>query len=279
VTPSLRRVWENGVACTPRVVVLGVLLAAATAIPATADAQGRPSSLTAVVTDTTGAPLPGAAVWVGMRISALTDEAGRVTIRQIPPGEYLVRVRHDTHLTESVLLGIEPGASVEIEVELEPAHAIQLPGISVAVERRAPHLVRHGFYERKAQGLGSFVERDRIEQLGAAGDLCRVFDELRGFTAWSPDGRCVVQSRRGVSLPPMGLRAGRGALADGGSSSRLCTPTFYVDGSIWDASMVATLSPVHVEAVEGYAGPASTPIQFSRAMANSCGSIVIWMRW
>jgi hypothetical protein len=253
------------------------------AMPAAANAQGRPASLTAVVTDTTGAPLPGAAVWVGMRISALTDEAGRVTIRPIPPGEYLVRFRHDTHLTESVLLEIEPGASVAIEVELVRADPIHLPGISVAVERRAPHLVRHGFYERKAQGLGSFVERDRIAQLGAAGDLCRVFDELRGFTAWSPDGRCVVRSTRGVSVPPTGLRAGRGALAyersTSGLNSRLCTPTFYVDGSIWDASMVATLSPLHVEAVEGYAGPVSTPMQFSRAMSNFCGSIVIWMRW
>jgi hypothetical protein len=62
------------------------------------------------------------------------------------------------------------------------------------------------------------------------------------------------------------------------SSSRPCTPTFYVDGSIWDASMVATLSPVHVEAVEGYSGPASTPLRFARAMSNFCGSIVIWMR-
>jgi hypothetical protein len=236
---------------------------------APAHAQAGSATLVAVVTDTAGRPLADAAVWVGLRMSELTDERGRVTIHRIPAGEHLLRVRHDTHRTASVVLAIEEGATVEVEVELEPAmSAIELPGITVRAERRAPHLVRQGFYDRQAQGLGSFADRDRIERLGAAGDLCRVFDELRGFMASSPAGRCVVLSRRGVSLP-----------AGGSGGSRLCSPTFMVDGAIWDRDMVASLSPVHVEAVEGYAGPGTTPGRFTRGMANFCGTIVIWLRW
>jgi hypothetical protein len=234
-------------------------------VPGPVPAQAGSASLVARVTDTAGQPLADAAVWVGMRISALTDEAGQVTIRDIPPGEHLVRFRHDAHVTESVMIAFERGARVEIEAELEPAiAAIPLPGITVHAERRPRHLVQEGFYSRREQGLGSFLEREEIARLGAAGDLCRAFDQLRGFTAWSPYGQCVVTSRRGVSL---------------GTGSRACTPNFLVDGAPWSPTMVATLSPVHVEAIEGYAGPGTTPGRFVRGMANLCGTIVIWTRF
>jgi hypothetical protein len=116
------------------------------------------------------------------------------------------------------------------------------------------------------------VERDDVTRLGAAGDLCRVFDQLRGFTAFSAYGRCVVTSRRGVglSLSPDGRSA---------QAPRACTPTFLVDGAQWDSDMVAGLSPIHVEAVEGYAGPGTTPGRFVRGMGHFCGTILIWLRW
>lgn len=174
--------------------------------------------------------------------------------------------------TESVILAFEAGAHVEVEVDLEPAiTAIQLPGITVQAERRPLHLVREGFYDRRQRGLGSFLERDVIRRLGAAGDLCRVFDELRGFNAWSPYGRCVVSSGGSV-----GLRLTDGAGAAGMSAG--CPPTFLVDGASWDGEMVASLSPIHVEAVEGYRGVATTPGRFIRGMGNPCGTILIWLR-
>jgi hypothetical protein len=290
MTNPLRRFRDRWIGVSTQVSVqvsvAGAMVLAAVAIPTTADAQFRRATLAALVTDTAGTPLPGAAVWVGQRISALTDENGRVTIRQIPAGDYLVRARHDTHLAESVMLRIERSANVEVDFELEPAHVIRLPGISVAVERRPRYLVQSGFYERKVRGIGSYVERDRIQQLGAAGDLCMVFNELRGFSAWSPDGRCRVRSNRGMSMPRTGLRpqsAGPGASAFNPSwqsvTSRGCTPMFYVDGVPWDAGSVSSLPPIHVEAVEGYAGPATTPPQFTRGLDNYCGTIVIWLRW
>jgi hypothetical protein len=88
-----------------------------------------------------------------------------------------------------------------------------------------------------------------------------------------------------MSLPNPKLRSGPGALSTSprshfGSVSALsgCTPTFVVDGGLWAPDMVAMLAPIHVEAVEGYAGPATTPPRFTRGMANSCGTIVIWLR-
>jgi hypothetical protein len=283
MTNSSRGLW---IRLSTKIAVAGSVALAAAFVPTSADAQFRRATLAALVTDTTGTPLPGAAVWVGQRINALTDEDGRVTIRQIPPGEYLVRARHDTHLAESVMLMIERNANVEVEFELEPADVIRLPGISVAVERRPRYLVQMGFYERKVRGIGSYVERERIQQLGAAGDLCMVFSELRGFSAWSPTGQCEVRTHRGMSVPRIGLRplsAGPGVSAFNQTwqsvTSRGCTPAFYVDGVPWDPGMVSSLAPIHVEAVEGYAGPATTPPQFTRGLANYCGTIVIWLRW
>lgn len=274
---ALRGGLRNWVTNSRGVTAYGVLLVTAIAVPDTTHAQGRTASLVAVVSDTLGTPLPGAVIWVGMRINAVADDAGRATIRHIPPGEYLVRARHDAHFTASIMLDIGPGATVEVEFDLEPADVIQLPGISVAAERRAPHLVREGYFRRKNQRLGSFVDRDRIEQLGVAGDLCRVFNELRGFTTSSAFGNCAVRSTRGVSSL-RNVAAPRGSSSWYSTTSRSCTPAFYVNGSPWDADMVATLAPNHVEAVEGYAGPATTPPRFVGAMTNFCGTIVIWLR-
>jgi hypothetical protein len=59
------------------------------------------------------------------------------------------------------MIAFERGARVEIEAELEPAiAAIPLPGITVHAERRPRHLVQEGFYSRREQGLGSFLERE-----------------------------------------------------------------------------------------------------------------------
>src|SRR3989441_10381519 len=99
---------------TPRLFLsMGLLLALGLIAPATALAQTGAGSLTGIVTDQTGATVPGATVTAtnqatNVIYTAVSNEAGNYTVTSLPIGTYVVKVE---------LSGFKTAATKPIELE------------------------------------------------------------------------------------------------------------------------------------------------------------------
>ncbi|HUU13558.1 MAG TPA: carboxypeptidase-like regulatory domain-containing protein, partial [Terriglobia bacterium] len=89
-------------------------------------AQGFVGSVTGVVTDPTGAVVPGANVTLtdttkGYTHRATTDGVGRYVIRQLPPSTYQLKVEAQgfkTSIQEGIVLAVAQASSVDVALEL-----------------------------------------------------------------------------------------------------------------------------------------------------------------
>jgi hypothetical protein len=228
-----------------------------------AHAQVRPARLDVAVADSLDRPVPGARIVVsGSPGPGIADSTGNATVQPIAPGSRLVSIRHPGFREERALLDFAPGATIAIRVVLTP-EPLALDTVVATAERFVLRLHHNGFYKRRQQGLGKFLDRQdvaRAERMG--GSLCPLFYRIPGFSvAPSSVGvRCVVQSRRG----PDSLGSGA------------CQPAVYIDGMPADMDQLAMLPPEHVEAIEAYAGAAEAPAEYGGS--SGCGVIVIWLR-
>jgi hypothetical protein len=127
-----RRVISRGMR-----IILGVLLAAAAAAPATSQqtgpAQARPEGPAAVVqtstvwgqvrSDRTGAPLVNALVEVVTRapgpITAVSDTNGFYVLRGVPAGRRVLRVTHFDHAPHEVEILVTAGRQETVDFDLE----------------------------------------------------------------------------------------------------------------------------------------------------------------
>jgi len=111
-------------------ILLAALIAACLAaftLPAVA--QVYSGSLTGVVTDPTGAVVPGAKVTLietdkGYEHNTTTDATGRYVIRQLPPSTYRLKVESQgfkTSVREGITLNVMQQASADVALELGPA--------------------------------------------------------------------------------------------------------------------------------------------------------------
>jgi hypothetical protein len=228
-----------------------------------AQAQGRPARLDVAVADSLARPISGTRIVVsGSPAPGITDSTGNATVQGIAPGSRLVSIRHPGFREERALLDFSAGATIAIRVVLTP-EPLALDTVVATGERFVLRLHQNGFYKRRQQGLGKFLDRQDVagaERTG--GSLCPLFYRLPGFSVapGSVGTRCVVQSRRG----PDSLGSG------------LCEPAVYIDGMPADMDQFAMLPPEHVEAIEAYAGAAEAPAEYGGS--SGCGVIVIWLR-
>jgi hypothetical protein len=58
---------------------------------------------------------------------------------------------------------------------------------------------------------------------------------------------------------------------------RDCPPQYWLDGIPLMNGSADEFSPDNVEAIELYAGPATTPPQFN-TRGQTCGTVVVWSR-
>jgi hypothetical protein len=109
------------------VVLLLLGLASATASPAWA--QVTAGSLSGVVTDPTGAVVPGARITVtdvtrGLDFTATTDGVGRYLVRPLPPSSYRLTVAADgftTYVQDGITISVNQAATVDVRLALGPA--------------------------------------------------------------------------------------------------------------------------------------------------------------
>jgi hypothetical protein len=210
---------------------------------------------------TTGAPVDGATIAllrddraVG---SVVTDGDGAFTLRL--PGEGVFRLRADrigygAALTPAMQLDADD--DVALEFRLLP-RAVELNPITVISFSDRPPGPDAGFAERARRSLGGhFITREEIEQRHPI----RIAD--------------LLATVPGVHLVPDPRGFGERVLLRGD-----CVPTVFLDGVpilMADMTIDDLVSPMDVEAIEVYRGPAEMPAEF--AGRGDCGAIAVWTR-
>lgn len=249
---------------------LALALAAGAALPAAAQGRinlrGRPpgSVLLVRVLDEKGVPMQGAYVTVaGVAHGESTDGQGEVRIGWVPQGNRLIEVRRQGYGYRRVAADFLGGDTVRKEVAMAPA-PIELDGIVVTSWGRSMRLMRSGFYDRQRRGWGSYLTRQRLDELRPY-HTTDAFRYVRGFTVLPRGSKDIVVSSRGGGLHG-------------------CIPAVYIDGMQMFVRTAADQSdalnmvpPDDIEAIEAYQGPASIPAEYN-PMGNACGVLLVWTR-
>jgi hypothetical protein len=106
-------------------------------LPLSSRAQLYSGSVTGVVTDPSGATVPGAKVTLvdqnkGYPFPATTDSAGRYLIRSVPPGSYKIRVEAKGFQTEEQM-----GVTMDVSQNISIDFALKVGGASQTIEVNA----------------------------------------------------------------------------------------------------------------------------------------------
>lgn len=243
-----------------------------------------------VVSDSTHEPLVGAEVAVAdLGKSVVTDAHGAFTLGGIPAGEHQIVVRRIGYGAADTKLAFDGHTTVERRVLLGRAVTLE----TVTISEKATERAMASFEENRRLGLGHFVTRADLEKYSGM-KLASVLQQIpqldmrhgREEQAW-------VSSRhvRPPACPPSSAQCYRNngfyvpdppEVAEGMPVA--CYALVYINDVLMNGATeptepfdISEIAPDQVEGVEFYAGPAQTPLKYSR-MGSNCGVLVIWRR-
>lgn len=247
---------------------------------------GELGSLTGKVIDAeTREPLEGVTVsMVDSRGQAISDQGGEFSFAAVSPDTIRLRANRigyeDAH--GSVVVGSSQAVTIQISMATQ---AITLDPIVVMATRREISYALPGMEElekRMDLGAGEFILQKQIE----ARNPVSVTQLLRGTQVIvMNDGKAIYMSRT-LCAPVVyidDVRVTHGSGASGLKAYGESNPNPLVeDGALEDegtfaAEAVNFVHPMHIQAIEIYAGPASTPGQYLDSRSR-CGVILIWTR-
>lgn len=232
----------------------------AVTIGAARPAVAQRMTLTGVVRDSAGAPIPEADVSIpAAHLLTRTNNAGLFSLARVSTGPTELSVRRLGYVPQSLQLEVRATSSDTVMVTMV-AQALELPGVAITEQTKRHLLWIEDFYRRRSKGIGgTYYGREDIEARHAS----RLSDVLRD----APGVRFVRS------------RGGNGIRFDSPANFRRdCLPQYFVDGQRVMNLEVDDLPARDVEGVELYAGPSSTPTQFQQGAVTSCGTVVIWSR-
>jgi hypothetical protein len=242
-----------------------------------------------VVTDSSHEPIVGAEIALpDAGKSAVTDSHGVFKISGIASGEHQILVRRIGYGAADTKLMFNGHETVERRVVL--GRAVRLE--TVTVSEKATERAMASFEENRRLGLGHFMTRTELEKYTGM-NLATVVQQIpqvdmrhgRGEQAWvssrhvtppicSHDAACYAN--HGFYVPDV-AEAKQGMPV-------ACYALVWLDGVLMNGAIeptepfdISMIAPEQVEAVEFYAGPAQTPLKYSR-MGSNCGVLVIWTR-
>ncbi|HET9983151.1 MAG TPA: TonB-dependent receptor plug domain-containing protein [Longimicrobiales bacterium] len=250
--------------------LLGFLLGAAAPLAAQSQtpAAGAASLRLRVVSDSTGAPLPGVSVQIegAKKLRTLTDAQGYASLREIPAGWQAIALDMLGFAPLSMSVDFEAGKEMGLQLGLAP-EPIVLRALEIRAEVRKRWLTSSGFYERRRTGLGTYMADSALDAV--AERVSRLSDMMRGVRGV----RVVVDSHGNAHL-----LSSRGA----GSLRGPCSPRVYLDGLPADqvngraGDLDGLIFPNDLAAVEVYAGPSEAPPEYG---ANApCGVVLLWTK-
>lgn len=255
-----------------------------TAVPQTerlATLKGRVSA------DTTLRPIADAEVYLpDLTKSVRTDSWGAFRISDIPAGRHRVRARHVGYASFDAWVTLGEGQAVELGIVL-PRVAV-LDTVSVVSEANLPL----SFLDHRAVGLGRFLVRADLEKLTAS-HLSRALVQVQGVSLLSGrSGQAWILSKR-AAAPIRSLSGGGSQPGDEvwspGASERSdgmvpgCYARVYLDRQLLNPTSPAEpvdinqFPPEMIEAVEWFAGPSQTPMEYSK-LNSRCGVLVLHRR-
>lgn len=237
-------------------------------------AQESAVSVRGTVTGPNGVPIKGVVVRIEKaERETATDSSGSFLFSSLIPARYTFSIRHlGFQPLDTVVVVGETATSVRMT--LKPV--VKLDSVVVSATRsRVP-----GFDERRATGIGHFIDREELEKQGnrRVGDILA---RVPGARVYRGKGYAWIGASRGVTsfqYPPLDKTdLERGARPQ-------CYVNVYIDGAIVYSAApnaplfdVNSLSPNGIEAMEFYSGPAQVPARYNRTNAQ-CGVLLIWTR-
>ncbi len=272
LTPRASLTWD-GAAANARRSPLRLLACAAVLCGGAASAGGQDvTRLYGVVTNLNGVPIAHAEVIIdGTPYRATTNDSGVYRIEIAPIGRVHVIVRRVGFEPADERATLKAGAGLQLDFELKG-----LPELldSVMVREAGGNGRMADFWARRLIGVGAFITREDIERRHPArsSDLLRMITGVRVVAGESGfDRPFITMGRNAVTAN----RASRTGITLGSD----CRVAYYVDGSYVPAGTfhMDDISPLMLEAVEVYRGPAETPTKL-RQRDTACGLIVIWTR-
>ena len=199
-------------------------------------------------------------------MGGVTNEAGRFDMAAVPPGRYPVEFSSLGYATRVDTVEIVSGQTSDVKVRLS-LDPLDIEPIEVIVEPRELILEDVGFYQRRNDGFGEFIDRAVIEVRGPH-KLTDLFTGLPGVRL-SPD----------ASNPLEQVVVLRGGRLGGG----VCLPKVVLDGLVVPPLPGAPVvidrlvNPDGVAGIEIFPSSAGVPIKYAGADA-ACGVILIWTR-
>jgi hypothetical protein len=250
-----------------RLLPLALLSFAAVSSPSAAAAQSGPAAVQIIAREEgTGVPIPGAQVTVnGVGSVAVSDSMGRAHGIVVRTGVRLVQVRRVGYLPESFTAEFRPGEAVEAEVDLQRA-PLELEGLTVTGLMPSRALRDVGFYGRRKQGFGHFVDAEEIFRRKDS-YLSSLIRSIPGVNVVYCEGKPLCLDKGYV------LVAGGGAL----SMNSDCKMQVYLDGMRITNEDIDRLSVRALEGVEAYPRSTGIPPQFA-GTGSACGVILLWTR-
>lgn len=235
------------------------------------------------IMDSTDVRIPGAEVLFPELAFAVTSDAnGEFRVGDVPAGTQRVIVRK---------LGFGPvDAKIDVAANHTTARRIVLARVTalaeVTVVGLADKLPRE-FEEHRVLGLGHFFTRDDLakQETRRTSDVLAQVPGLglvrgRGDQGWIMGKRVVPSLNRSSTNPqiysPSNAERSRGMVAG-------CYARVYLDrllmnpGNPAEPFDVNEIGPSRIEAIEFYAGPSQTPLEYAK-LNSSCGVLVIHTR-
>lgn len=266
--------------------IIGCLTGAPCSAQSQAELQGH------VFGDSSRRPLRNAEVVLPrLNLRATTDSLGRYRLRNIPRGEHLVVARAVGFRPDSAMTAFDGDEALVSDVVLRVA-VNELPTVAVReVSRPVPRGKMAAYEERKAMGVGHFIDRELL----AKDENRRLSDILAsnvpglsiyrgtGSKSWAASGRTASSAKcafcrtsRHEMLDPFDVAAG---------APLACYLDVYLDGAaVYSSSARGTalfnlnsIEANQIEAIEVYTGVGQIPTQYNKT-SGGCGVMLIWTR-
>lgn len=211
------------------------------------------ATLTGTVRTASGQPLASAEVRVRHGgASAVTDEAGRFTLGNLPSGTQMLVVRQLGFSLAEMPVELRSNRSLEVTVQM--TRTVTLDSVRVTASQWRLAEFEHN---RKTNLLGRFLTLADIQR-SRAKNTSDLLPLLGGYVLM---GRTPLVKMKDTDYDPPGTHSCKGA-------------NVVIDGV--DGMEVDDVLPNQIAGIELYKNAASAPLEYA-GRAN-CGLIVIWLR-
>ena len=240
----------------------GLAVAITTSVAATSRAQATPvpipnatAKLLGTVTDTSGARLSRAEVWV-LAVSTMrtiTNDSGEFVLVDLPAGAITLAVRRLGYEAATFSTTLKPGKTHRGTFRLTPSpQALS----EVKVQDTASSWLSL-FEQRRSMHRGTFITRKDFAK-----------DNLRIATD-------ILRRVPGLQIVP--TRSGTAITMNRGAAARRCVPQLYVHQTPYSGNF-DDFTPDDIEALEVYVGISEIPPDLITMGRPICAAIVIWTR-